>query len=305
MGNAISRHVGGIFRAADRVWAQVAGIGFRADKRVLMVLQAFIDESYTQYGKNDSFVLAGCIATAESWAEFAPEWEALLPKYGQTDKTGTRYFHASQAPKNGAEHELFWRVIERRVPALVSCQFYLADFDNALKRLYYPDRCLEKARDVSPYTVAFFCLMNTFHNHFEEMTKAIPLGEKVDFYFDDNPEHKGFFRTAWDNYMQRASEENRRHLYGVEPRYEDDKEFKPLQAADFWASWIRRWYDEGGVSRVRIHKFDNFDRLPQKRLYVDINWDEEGLAQLMSGMGEGIDKDGERHRVQLSIRPKV
>lgn len=305
MDSALLRHVWGRSQAADRVWAQVAGIGSKADNRTIMVFQAFMDESYTRYGKNDSFVFAGGIATAESWALFASEWEALLPEHGQMDKAGNKYFHTSEAPKDSPAHELFWRVIENRVPALVSSQFYLSDFESAMKRLYYPGHHLKVDRDVSPFTVGFFCLMNTFHNHREKMTQVIPMAEPIDFYFDNNPEHKGFFRAAWDKYIERVSEEGRRHLYGVEPRYEDDKQFKPLQAADYWASWVRRWYDEGGIPRVRKHKFDRFERSPQKRLYIDINWDEEGLVQLMSRMGQGIDKSGNRHRVRLSIKPKI
>jgi Protein of unknown function (DUF3800) len=307
MGSVILRHVWGISPAVDRVWAQVAGMGSRADKRVFMLIQAFMDESYTNHGKNDSFVLAGCIATAETWANFVSDWDLLLPEHGQVDKLGRRYFHCADIPSNNPAHELFWRVIEKHVPALVSCQFYLSDFHKAMNRLYYEETGgrPKKAKDVSPYTVAFFCLMNTFHNHLDKMTQVIPLEEKVDFYFDNNPEHKGFFQAAWDNYMRRAEEDNKRHLYGIEPRYEDDKDFKPLQAADFWASWVRRWYDEGGVERVKTHKFDNFERLLPKRLYIDINWDEDGLAELMSRMGEGKDREGNWHRVKLAIMPKA
>lgn len=33
--------------------------------------------------------------------------------------------------------------------------------------------------------------------------------------------------------------------FGSTPRFEDDKEFLPLQAADFLAWWVRKWHDEG------------------------------------------------------------
>ena len=266
-----------------------------------------MDESYTRYGKNDSFVLAGCIASAEAWAAFIPEWETLLPEYGQVGKDGTRYFHASEAPKGGPEQELFWRVIERHVPVLVSCQFYLHEFERAKARIYHPSGLpLKVERNVSPYTLAFFCLMNTFHAQLPKFTHEIPKGETVDFHFDDNPEHKGFFRKTWSNHMARMPADQRR-LYGVEPRYEDDKKCRPLQAADFWASWKRRWYDEGGKKRAYTNKFDTFERSGErKRLYIDINWDEDGLTQLMAGMGEGRNAEtGEWRPEPLFIRPKA
>lgn len=76
---AILDHVWGVSPASDRVWAQVSGVApSRSWKRLLVVLQAYIDDSR---GDDGTFVLAGYIATAESWAKFAGEWEELLP-YG-------------------------------------------------------------------------------------------------------------------------------------------------------------------------------------------------------------------------------
>jgi hypothetical protein len=284
-------------------------------KIAAMVLQALIDESYTNYGKNDSFVLAGGVATAEAWTALAPEWAALLLEHGRRAKDGKLYFHGSEAQKNGAEHELFWRVIEEHVPVLMSCQFYLNDLSSALERIYHPEIAhLEISRRwVSPYTIAFYCLMNTFHGQREKFTEALPPEDKhrlptnevVDFYFDDNPEHKGFFRAAWERHMETVGDD-RRHLYGQEPQYVDDKKFLPLQVADFWASWKRRWYDEGGKKRAFLNRFDGFAPLGRtKRLYLDINWDEEALAQLLSRMGVRTSAEsGNKWREPLMIRPK-
>ena len=82
-------HVWGESPAADRVWAQVSGMAPRlANYCLLMVLQAFIDDSYKSDGV---YVLAGFVATAEAWANFARDWEELLP-LGVRDRDGKFHF---------------------------------------------------------------------------------------------------------------------------------------------------------------------------------------------------------------------
>jgi hypothetical protein len=49
--------------------------------------QAFIDDSRSK----DEFVLAGYIAPAATWVEFASEWKSLLPM-GVKDKNGAYHF---------------------------------------------------------------------------------------------------------------------------------------------------------------------------------------------------------------------
>ena len=81
------RHVWRQSPAQDGVWAKVAALGpSKTPGRLLMALklQAFIDESVSP-GDGD-FVLGGCIASAEKWAEFAEGLEKLLP-LGRAQKT--------------------------------------------------------------------------------------------------------------------------------------------------------------------------------------------------------------------------
>ena len=60
-----------------------------------MVFQAFIDDSYTPDGE---FVLAGHVATAESWVAFAKEWEELLP-FGTIAPNAKFHFKMSKWPR--------------------------------------------------------------------------------------------------------------------------------------------------------------------------------------------------------------
>jgi hypothetical protein len=82
--------------------------------------------------------------------------------------------------------------------------------------------------------------MDLFHQaRFDERTaRIIPINKKVDFYFDKNTASKSI-HLAWTDYIENRSPEIK-EMYGNEPRFEDDEDFLPLQAADFWAWWVRK-----------------------------------------------------------------
>jgi hypothetical protein len=65
------------------------------------------------------------------------------------------------------------------------------------------------------------------------------IEEPIDFIFD-NQNEKTAILNGWDLY--RASAPERIHkLLGAMPRFEDDEQFLPLQAADMLAWWCRKW----------------------------------------------------------------
>jgi hypothetical protein len=66
-----------------------------AKKSILMVWRAFSDESERKDKDSDVFVIQGCISTADRWANFAREWEELLPPFGRSDSHGY-YFHMTE-----------------------------------------------------------------------------------------------------------------------------------------------------------------------------------------------------------------
>ena len=203
--------------AQDRVWAQVAGISPRkAGSRLFVVLQAFTDESYDQGG---IFALGGYIASAEAWAEFAKEWEDLLPRFGVLDKDGEYHFKMREMATTAERLErvpAFYRVIEKYAITAFSCSLYMSELQSARERIYVPGLKINYAGFWgSPYKIAFKALLDTFHGYREEFPQIIPLDEKVDFYFDNHSE-KGGIRAAWDEYMANGPPIVRQR-YGVEP----------------------------------------------------------------------------------------
>lgn len=78
-------HKWGESTAADAVRELVVGIAPSvAGKRLLVAVQAYIDDSYNEDG---TFVLAGHVATADAWEAFSREWEQALPM-GLRDERG-------------------------------------------------------------------------------------------------------------------------------------------------------------------------------------------------------------------------
>ena len=100
--------------------------------------------------------------------------------------------------------------------------------------------------------LGFRALIDIFHTariHGGDVaSQLLPLDKKVDFYFDRHSS-KGAIIAAWEDYLSARSDEVR-DLYGATPRFEDDRDFLPLQAADFWAWWVRKSCETGSLGKL-------------------------------------------------------
>jgi hypothetical protein len=218
----------------------------RAVRQLIMALkfQGFMDESYSA----DEFVLAGYIATAETWAKFAGEWEKCLP-YGTRAKNGTLQFHMkemAQTPERMKRVQLFYKIIEDNGLIPVSSRMRMSDYNQARERVKDACRYMGWPLDNfgpwdKPYFFVFRAFMDGFHRR-GEIENIIPSNEKVDFIFDEKTD-VDFIRNAWPFFLENQPDEVRQ-CYGEHPRFSSDHKFLGLQAADFWAWWVRHWYEE-------------------------------------------------------------
>lgn len=210
----------------------------------LLILQAFIDDSL---GEDGTFVLGGYVANAEAWADFSRDWEEMLPHSGQVDSNGIGYFKMADLARKGdgiERAQAFFRVIEKHVQLALSCKINVGEMKSAFERVAAPSAQINWNSLANPYVFTFRCLLDMFHTHKVELTDTIlPPGVNVDFIFDDQAE-KSHILSAWDSYISQRPAETI-GLYGATPRFENDKKFTPLQAADFWAWWVREWYERG------------------------------------------------------------
>jgi hypothetical protein len=239
--------------------------------------QAFIDESYS----TEEFVLAGHIAPAAVWAEFAKEWEDLLP-FATRAENGKFHFKMSEmaaTPERMERVPAFYRLIEERVISSISCRINLADFARAQERLHAKANVMRWTINLNlwenTYFFAFRMLLDNFHNWREKFQSHIPLDEKVDFIFDEKTE-KHPILEAWEEYVGTRDDEVRAY-YGATPRFENDQDFLPLQAADLWAWWVREWYEEDANSipdKLRTYDFGKWRGRERPNIVISANEDQ-------------------------------
>lgn len=222
-----------------------------------MALHAYIDDSVDHEG--GYFVLAGHIATAESWGAFAREWAELLPWGTRRESDGRYHFKMNEMAVNAERMSrvpAFFRVIERHVLMSVSCAYRLSDLESAKRRIWSPTVNIDWGMADLRYLFGWRLLMDMFHTRKDQLQKIIPVEQKIDFHFDDQSEKKQII-SAWDEYIQKRPESTK-DRYGATPRFEDDMEFLPLQAADFWAWWVRKWYQDGTPDKIGTGDFGSW-----------------------------------------------
>lgn len=129
------------------------------------------------------------------------------------------------------------------------------------------------------FMFAFSHLISAFQTH-KALVPELAEGGPVEFVFD-RQSAKSIILAGWDAYVENRHE-SIRDQFGTAPRFEDDEEFLPLQAADFLAWWIRYWH-EG-----KWHEADGDEgwKLVRKQgqagiRSIDMSLDEDGIAQAL------------------------
>ncbi|MEQ1407576.1 DUF3800 domain-containing protein [Neorhizobium sp. Rsf11] len=236
-----------------------------------MVLQAYIDDS----GDDDVFALAGFISSAEAWAKFSKEWENALG-WGVLGNSGSKRFKMAEMAYLDERMErvpAFFNIISSHVLCAISFVYRKEDLVRAKQRIRLSDgRPINWGFMDNQYMLAFKHLMDLFHNGREHDLKGIiASGEKIDFIFDEQSEKRQVI-AGWDEYMNTRPAAVRR-LYGSLPKFEDDEDFLPLQAADFWAWWIRKWHADRINPEDSVLDFGRVKikgaKFPRLRLWAD------------------------------------
>jgi hypothetical protein len=118
------------------------------------------------------------------------------------------------------------------------------------------------------WTVAFRTFMDSLY--FGRNGLGLPKGEKLHFIFDERSE-KSVIIARWNEYVGGLPEAE--SFFGGPPRFENDREFLPLQAADLWAWWARNMKEDGALARPAFAKDPP---------WIDMSFDEEALLLLLA-----------------------
>ncbi|MGE0579913.1 DUF3800 domain-containing protein [Reyranella sp.] len=291
--NALLEHVWGASRAADHVWAEVCGLApGKAVGRLLMIFRAAVDESENR-SRDGLFVMGGHVATAEAWAKFSAEWEKMLPA-GTRAKNGNMHFKMDEMDDNDERRSRvpwFFRIIEQHVLFSFSCVIDKGDLRRAMGRVWIPDCDIDWGFVANPYKITFRALYDMFHTNRHIIDNVVPsLNEPIDFVFDNRTDAKKEILESWDDYLASRPPETKQFYSKSVPRFLDDQEFVPLQAADFWAWWIRHWAEAGTLDNQDTGDFGYFQQQREGWVKVGFFFTEDELVKdFMKSVRERIE----------------
>lgn len=232
-------------KAAAKIWALVSGLPPNlARERQFVVLQCYVDGSGT--GNHDLFVMAGYVASAQAWANFSREWQQRLDM-----RPPLPYFKMSEmgwSPERIERASWFYRVIEEHVSLAISCVIPVQMFQRCMRAAPWPAG-IDLSLVDNPYYVAFHAMVNGLAH---EQT-AWGIKKPVDFIFDEESIRK-FDLDDWYR-MKIAATPEARAVMGDPPIYRNDITTLPLQAADLYAWWVRKWALEGTADGVKNLRF--------------------------------------------------
>lgn len=194
-----------------------------------MVMQAFIDDSADRTA-DQVLVMAGYIASVETWAAFSAEWDDYLRVLGIDAFKMSSDLGPSTDPDRWLKYGHLYRIIERHLSSGVAVAIEVDPLKRVVSELGLPDHLL------NPYVLGYRSLLEGTAQYQGDLG----IEEPIDFVFDERPEtEKQSVRSGLEILKQREKL-GYRHRFGVEPRFEKDEFFPPLQAADMLAWIVRR-----------------------------------------------------------------
>lgn len=245
------------------------------------MVEAYIDESGID--QRPVLVLAGFLSTAERWALFNEEWHEALEHLEPRKRGGSKRLKmaaAMSARMRGPESRALWderlarfqSIIARHVMMGVGCAVEL----DAFAELFGQNSAY--ALDHA-YHIAFSGIIGATVRHHQ----SLGLADKIDFVFDRQNAHfevsnKAFLKIWKEN-------PDLMKCVAGSPRWADDDEVLPLQAAE-WLVWqIRKTLVSDATSPLKADElFITTDQEhPTTLQSLPINvyvWDRSRLTEL-------------------------
>lgn len=247
--------------SVNRLRALASGLPpHKRGRRRLVIFQAFIDDSGS--GK-PAFVLSGYISPVRWWEDFSYDWQRLLDQQPKLEYFKMReaanlseQFGGMKMEARDKRVQQFTSLIRVAAHASIISVIPIRLFESIVKT----NAPQKEFRD--PYFVALFdIVMKLLINQ-----AAVDSSDTIEFIFDDNPRLAAKVPHYYQLTRSMLSPELRR-LIAASPRFEDDKDFLPLQAGDLQSWYFRRLFAEK-IAKEPFHKhvqkslFAELDRVP-------------------------------------------
>lgn len=211
-------------------------------RRVLLPIQVYVDDSGGK-GQGPVFVFAGLVASAETWAAFADEWQDCLD-----EKPAISHFKMREAASLQEEFR-HWqpkvrdekvrrlaRVVDRYVSALLYFVLDLTGFKDVIA-----PRFPKPFNQVYFWPFQFMVMLAAHDVIWRSLTGRFEqrITEPFEMIFDEQVVF-GPRARLWYPYAKCLLHPAIQAVMPTEPIFRSDREFLPLQAADMFAWWLRR-----------------------------------------------------------------
>ncbi|MBY9062280.1 DUF3800 domain-containing protein [Sphingomonas yunnanensis] len=240
--------------------------------------QLFVDES----ASDGLFVFAGVLANLPDWERFSESWQELLKPFGTLAADGVYHFKMSEMAaleERMARMPAFYRVMAEHVRAYFSISIRQDDLDHARKHIVG----LTSPRNMSmledPYQICFNLFLGSIAGRWKLLKPMLhEVGVEdapMDVIFDCHT-HQASLKAAWE-YLDAAK------MFPMftesSPKFINDRERVPLQAADLWAWWVRRWIIVGESDKLGSHDFPFLDQKDAPPLVINISFNRRELLR--------------------------
>lgn len=261
-------------------------------------LQAVIDDSGSDKGDRRLF-MAGFVSTAENWTLFSDAWAAEL-------RAGRPINYLKMREANSRDGEFSgWTqgdVREKlaRLKALVD-YYSPMSFHNSMSRSadWEAFKAIAPRGLGNPHFSCTFGIVSSVSRFVASQNHSC----KIEFIFDTQVEIEDEVDLFFD-YMMESIPEESRALIARKPRYEDDRTFAPLQAADMLAWNLRRRHEDHGSwmkGSDDLAPINNDAHLDCGNLDTVLPSTYAGVAELMDGIN-GLKSKGEWQRMKKEAR---
>lgn len=231
----------------------VAGVPSRIrGQRLIAMIQCFVDDSGTDPEPNSIFVLAGYVMDEARWEDFADHWDAELRKQPEIDYFRMADAEEGEGPFRGIEEPFrkmkvrdLAKVVRQHCPTPLAVRLKWDDYFTIVKGNVDP-------RLDNPYAFLFFKVLAINFELQRQLSQVSEFSFKpVNFVFDDQGP-AGLKCLDWYGALKQRVSEPQRTVIANTPDFRDDRDVKPLQAADMLAWHLRRGYSYENEDRTEV-----------------------------------------------------
>lgn len=246
-----------------------------------MVLQAYIDDSRSDDG---TMVLAGFVSTTEKWAAFSTEWRNMLPYGVKAPDTGKNRYHFKMSEMAGSPDRMsrvkaFYLILEKYVELAISIKCNIYEYERAKSRIISPGGNINFGFYKHPSSFLHHEILINVESVFRKHNlpnNVLPDLWPIDFIFDTDSNSNSILRE-WNLVHQSMSSDMRRR-FPSKPRFERDDVCLPLQAADFWAWWVRKWHIDNRPDAIGKLDFGAWQGNTEAFPILEMHYNEEQIV---------------------------